>query len=454
MKRQPGSRPGYAPFFLTSVLLALACSKEDEPAPVVVRLDAGQEGDAWTQAPAPVEVTLLGLQDGVSSQLARGPFPAERLDLGVLAAGSAWAFRAELRDAAGALVLRGVSPPLGGSVLAGRELPVHCGRVGAFSRPTAGLTSGWRRPALALALDRYLLVAGERLGDDGVSSELYDLAALIPLVGGSPLPRTPRTAAASRSGRALLIDDGGATLLDLSTGESATVVPDLAGDAAGGLVVEDGDGGAFVVGAARSSGSPTGTVLRLDARGTLTRLALQQPRLGAAAAWVDGAGLVVAGGGVEASVELLSPGASAFVATGLLLPATLGAALAPLSAAELVLLGGLAPDQTPRAPVQLSLSCAAGCPAPAPLPFSFEVSNGRSHAVGVGKALVLGDRATGLVTALIEATTEGPRLTEIPLRAPRRDASSLRLPDGRVAVLGGVDEAGAPVRSVELFTPP
>jgi hypothetical protein len=131
-----------------------------------------------------------------------------------------------------------------------------------------------------------------------------------------------------------------------------------------------------------------------------------------------------------------------------------GAALAPLSASELVLLGGVIKDPSPAPARRLSLACAAGCPAPAPLPFSFEAREGRGYAVGAGKALALGEGATGLVAVLVEATTDEPRFTEIPLRAPRREASSLRLPDGRVVVLGGVDGAGAPVRSVELFTPP
>jgi hypothetical protein len=454
MTRQPGFLPGHAPLLLiTSALLALACGEDDPAAPVTFLLGPGQELDALSLPPAPAEVTLLGVKDGAASTLLRSALPAERLALDALPSEGTWTFRAELRDATGTLLLRGQTPPLSSGLLAGSTVPIHCGRIGAFSRPSAGLSAGWRRPALALALDRYLLVAGESV-EEGAPTELYDLAALLPLVASAPLPRAPRTAAASRSGRVLLIDDKGATILDLSTGSVVEVTAELAGDASGGQVIDDGDGGTFVVGATRAEGDLTGTVLHLDRQGTLVRLALQQPRRGAAAAWVEGAGLVVAGGDAEASVEVLPPGSSAFVATGLLLPAVAGAALAPLSASELVLLGGVIKDPSPAPARRLSLACAAGCPAPAPLPFSFEAREGRGYAVGAGKALALGEGATGLVAVLVEATTDEPRFTEIPLRAPRREASSLRLPDGRVVVLGGVDGAGAPVRSVELFTPP
>jgi hypothetical protein len=453
MTRQPGFLPGHAPLLLiTSALLALGCG-DDPAAPVTFLLGSGQEIDALNQPPVPIEVTLLGVKDGSASALLRSALPAERLVLDALSSEGTWTFRAELRDAAGTLLLRGQTPPLSSGLLAGSTVPIHCGRVSAFSRPSAGLSAGWTRPALALALDRYLLVAGESV-EEGTPTELYDLAALLPLVASAPLPRAPRTTAASRSGWVLLINDKGATTLDLSTGAVVEITAELAGDASGGQVIDDGDGGSFVVGATRAEGEPTGTVLHLDWQGTLARLELQQPRRGAAAAWVEGAGLVVAGGDAEASVEVLPPGSSTFVATGLLLPAVTGAALAPLSPSELVLLGGVTPDPSPAPARRLSLACAAGCLAPAPLPFSFEAQEGRGYALGAGKALTLGEGATGLVAVLVETTTDGPQFTEIPLRAPRREASSLRLPDGRVVVLGGVDDTGAPVRSIELFTPP
>jgi hypothetical protein len=263
MTRQPGFLPGHAPLLLiTSALLALGCG-DDPAAPVTFLLGSGQEIDALNQPPVPIEVTLLGVKDGSASALLRSALPAERLVLDALSSEGTWTFRAELRDAAGTLLLRGQTPPLSSGLLAGSTVPIHCGRVSAFSRPSAGLSAGWTRPALALALDRYLLVAGESV-EEGTPTELYDLAALLPLVASAPLPRAPRTTAASRSGWVLLINDKGATTLDLSTGAVVEITAELAGDASGGQVIDDGDGGSFVGGrhprrgGAHRDGAPPG----------------------------------------------------------------------------------------------------------------------------------------------------------------------------------------------------
>ena len=357
---------GCARLFLTSVLLGVACNNEPASTAVTLTLDPGLEAETWSAAPTPAEVVVLGVRNGSSTQLARASWPVSSLDLGELPEGSAWSFRVELRDASGALALLGLSPPLAPSLIAGREVPVHCGRVGTFSRVASGLNAGWASPALALVADRYVFVGGKSAGSSAAPSELYDLAALAPLLGQAALPRVPRHALASRSGMLVLLDETGGTALDLTTGASSEIDASLLGDASGGVTLGDGDGGAFLVGATRSDGAATGTVLHLDASGKLTRLALGVPRRRAAATRVEGLGLVIAGGEAEASVEILPGGAGAFVSTGLLLPSIAGAALAPLSSSEALLLGGAGPDQTPAQPIRFSLECSGGCPAPTP----------------------------------------------------------------------------------------
>jgi hypothetical protein len=42
----------------------------------------------------------------------------------------------------------------------------------------------------------------------------------------------------------------------------------------------------------------------------------------------------------------------------------------------------------------------------------------------------------------------------VPLVVPRTNAVALALPNGQILIAGGVDAAGAPVGTLELFTPP
>jgi hypothetical protein len=90
------------------------------------------------------------------------------------------------------------------------------------------------------------------------------------------------------------------------------------GDVSGGLAIESESAAAFVVGATRPSGPSTG-VLVVDANGLFSAANLTTPRAGAAAAWVPGVGLAVAGGsasgaGVEVVGEDLSVKSLAFPA--------------------------------------------------------------------------------------------------------------------------------------------
>jgi hypothetical protein len=117
----------------------------------------------------------------------------------------------------------------------------------------------------------------------------------------------------------------------------------------------------------------------------------------------------------------------------------------------MMLLGGKDQDGAPRPSVRLSLGCTSGCPAPAPLGDQLPFAASRGYPLGNGKALVLGETDAGTEAALL-SPADPPR--KIPLRVPRRGAASIELPDKRILVVGGMDGAGAPVTSIEVFLPP
>ena len=98
----------------------------------------------------------------------------------------------------------------------------------------------------------------------------------------------------------------------------------------GGRSIVASDGSVYVVGATRGD-PPTAAVVHVAADGVLTSATLSAARRGAAAAWVEGRGLVVVAGNASAAgVELLADGAKAFVPLAFTADATVGAAVVAL----------------------------------------------------------------------------------------------------------------------------
>jgi hypothetical protein len=58
-----------------------------------------------------------------------------------------------------------------------------------------------------------------------------------------------------------------------------------------------------------------------------------------------------------------------------------------------------------------------------------------------------------LADAEILDPTTLAHVTTIPLVVPRTGAIALTLPNDQILVAGGVDAAGAPIGTIELFTP-
>ncbi len=64
-------------------------------------------------------------------------------------------------------------------------------------------------------------------------------------------------------------------------------------------------------------------------------------------------------------------------------------------------------------------------------------------------------RGGGVATTaeIYDATTFAPRSATAPLVVPRTGATAMALPNGQVLVVGGDDATGAPIATIELFTP-
>lgn len=437
----------------------MACSSEPT---VTLAVVGGLEEDVWTAAPAvtEVEVTAVDFEGEVVGSVRVAP--GASFDLGALPAESPLHIEVTGRTADGLTVVRGRSVSVALAGLTG-ELPVFAQRIDGFSR-MADLARAHDGGAAGVLAERYLFSTGGSSveGDEGPGdpreSDSLDMLGLVPAVGGV-LPLAAESLVA-RSTDMLLFGSTGAALVDFDAGASSELVLPAGlssfGELAGGLVVDASDGRSFVIAGARPD-APRAAVLEIGATGALVARSLVAPRAGAAAAWIEGVGLVVAGGSDTApGVEVLGLEATAFTTLPYPPDATRGAALVPTGATgEAALVGGALPDGSAPPVRRLALacsSCEAVVVAGASLP---PLTRGRAFALPSGDLLALGDEPSppGLMRVFRVVIAGAGEALELPLRVPRSGASPLASPNGTLAILGGRTADGAPALAVESFFP-
>jgi len=202
-------------------------------------------------------------------------------------------------------------------------------------------------------------------------------------------------------------------------------------DIAGGLTVLADDGTEYVVGATRTTVPATAAILVVSTSQTLSWAALNTPRLGAAAGWVTGRGLVVAGGSStlnSAGAELL--GADAVIAGPLPYPTdpTTGGGIDALDSAHALYVAGSSAHV-------IDFTCTSACTEaawtatlPAALTFAqvFDIDS--------SSVFVVGEEAGGASHAFELSSSLAQ---EIPFKLARNHARAVRTPMGPIAVVGG-----------------
>lgn len=457
------------PFCALLATLVAACGpEEDEVTPASLNLSTGHETDTWSEAPAVTEVTVEATAlDGTVETFTTVEPPAGDDALVIsLDGASPGSFRVEGRDGEGEVQVRGqtavVNPELGGSV------PVFAARVGRFSRPPWGLFEGQGvglRPPVAMLADRYVMVTGAHYGESAARLDGYDLRAWS--ISAPSLLPCPAAGCSIRSlavmGATFVValgDDWGAWA-DYSCGSQCTgdvALPnglDAFADVAGGDSTLAPDGSAYIVGATRPEAA-TSAIMQLNIAGWEVAHHLTTPRVGAAATWVEGRGLLVVGGSSEGAgaelleptpVEVEDPEPAAVVDLPYPADPTAGAALVAFDARRVVRVGGLIGDAYAPS-VVYDLDCTESC-APAPLWEPVELADVDAFRVG-DALLVVGTNADGF--------TEARRVTEdgidvVALREPRRGGSAVQTPLGQVVVIGGELEDGSEALVLELYQP-
>lgn len=439
----------------------LGCSSD--PPVLSIEIITGHETDTFSQSPAVARVDITAsAAEGDLSLSASAP-PGGTFDFGDVPSDRLLSFEATGVDAAGSVVVRGRS--ISGIYLAGVAggvIPVFVQRVNQWARPPGGLARAHvGAPAVVLA-ERYLMTTGGLTASSAEgsaepkTSDFYDLFGY----GGAVGPAMPRAARSmvARTSAVLLVDDAGASWVDFDTGTYDDVaLPAGLGsfaDVSGGSTVESSDGRSFIVGATRRGGTPTTAVLEVKADGSLALLSLGQARRGAAAAWLEGTGLVVAGGSAEGpGVEVFATGAAGFTARDFPPDATEGAGAVIVDPARIALVGGILAGAAATTRL-LAPGCAAMC-APdevpdATLPAAIEQVT--AFSLGGGRAVALGDEPSGLMRAFVVGLVT-PSVEETPLREPRSGASVVAAPNGTLAIVGGLLGDGSPALTIEMLFP-
>ena len=402
-------------------------------------LTTGGEGDALTRAPAPttLAVDLVDAQGKVTS-LGVVSLPATTVSLPDQSTSAIGIVRVTGADAAGATRVFGESLPVEFSGLAGGSVTIFIQRTGELARLPGALPDGREAPLLGLVAGRYVLVAGGSDSGQAKTTALYDLLSWATLPSPPTHPRAPRSLAAFVT-RVLAIDDQGASAFDLTDSSASEVTAPGGGsfaEVAGGATIYPPDGSAYVVGATRTAGMPTARVLKIDATGAFSFLALGSPRLGATAAWVPGRGLYVGGGNATApGAEMIAAGATASVALPFPSDASVGAGSVALDASHVLVAGGVRSDGSDAGTRLFDLGCATACmPQAWPAPLASPLPGASVFVLPGAAALVVGDDAAGLTHVV---RLDAKSATEISLKAGRKHARGILLPTGQIAVAGG-----------------
>lgn len=412
-------------------MVLVACSSTPT---ATFTLTTGEEADALTRSPAPTTLVVQALDtDGNAQELARTALPTEELSLGDKSRTDVGALRVLALDPAGKTLLRGETLYVQFGAIENAPLDVFIQRTGELAR-MPGSTVALDAPRLGLTVARYVVAAS------GTSLALYDLLLLKSLTSVPALPRPARSLVTFGTA-AIVIDEAGATTVDLST-SAATDLPAPTGitfaEIAGGTTVALADGSAYVVGGTRTTGGPSARVLVFGKDGTVSAATLATPREGACATWVEGRGLVIVGGSATGvGAEVLAPGAVQSAPLAYAPDAVRGCGASALDASHVLVAGGVGStaDVGGAAPARVvDLACASSC-APAVWPGAMPLVRAESFTLAQDAVLVAGDDATG-ASRVFRATAAGTK--EVPVKAARKNARLVALPiKGTVAIVGG-----------------
>ncbi len=410
-----------------TVLVGLAAGCSTTPTGTI-QLDLGGETGVFTRDPAPTTLTIdLVDSSGGRKGLFTGGI-ADSIKLADVDQSAEGYVDLSAADAAGVVRVRGRSLPFTFGAIADATFDLFVQRTGELAR-IPGDVDAREAPLTTVVTGRYVMIAGGT-----ADTTLYDVLVWGALGTPPNLPRVPKTLAVSGT-RALVVDDAGATSYDLSGSTSTIVTPPTGGalsEILGGDTVYANDGTAYVIGATRPTGDSTSRVLKVATDGTLSFVSLSAPRVGAAAVWVEGRGVVVIGGSSTApGVEILGAGGTSAAALAY------GPIKDPVLSAAAIDGGHVIAG---AAPALYDLTCVSACKAvPWTEPSVMFVHADYFPLPGLTTdILTVGWDAQG-DTHVFRVTEK--TATDVPLKVARKRARGVAMPNGAIGVFGGALQA-------------
>lgn len=456
---QPAAKMVY-----TSALAALVAACSSEGRVVNIDITVGHETGAMTVDPPVENVVVKGVpcaSCAADDIQAEAP-PGGTLDFGEVDETAAYTFEVTGFDASNNPVLRGRS--LGGIVLgeiASDTFSVFVERLGGWSRPPGSIGRTHIEAPTVTVGERYLFLTGGKGGADAPQIEEYDLLSWAGIQGTETFPFAALTLWSDVSAVLALGSPNTDEAVQLDAdGFFAPALPaDLTsfGEVAGGSVVASSDR-VFIVGATRPD-SPTDAVLDIDLtnENAVTVRRLNSPRAGAAAAWLADVGLVIIGGSDTApGVEVLGESAEKFAIRDFPPDPTVGAAATRGSVETLLLVAGGTTGNSPATTRAFDPRCTSACAAEdlPDLTLPIAVRRTTAYFAATGKLVVVGDETaeSGLTRTFLLDDLKNT-VVEMPLREPRKGASTVAAPNGTLALWGGSHPDGSDALTLEMFFP-
>jgi hypothetical protein len=438
---------------------ATGCNSVDNGS---IQIITDEDAGTFTEAPVPTELQVAAVSADASTILATAQLPTSSIDLGTLSESApVVSLNVTGLDATNTRRVFGASLPTQYATLAGQTIPLFVQRTGEFARLPGPLTDSRPSPVLSVIQGEFLLVAGGSSASLAATTQLFDFGAFAAYGAPPTLPAAPQSIAVSGT-VAWLINASGGTYFDFSSSAYGPIAAPAGGsfaDIAGGATVIDATGAQYIVGGTRTSGAATARVLKVDPNdlsntsypyGNATWLTLANPRLGAAATWVDPLGLVVIGGNTSPSGNSVEIANSTFTSTAASLPADLsiGVGAAALDAQHVLLAGGLSTSfQDPGTRV-LDLGCtpsaSASCVTAWTPGLPTVLGTAQTFVFTATDALVVGNE---FISGKTRAFRLGPMTTtEVVTKVPHVNATAVWSPVGSIALFGGAN-------MIESFVP-
>jgi hypothetical protein len=441
---------------------AVGCHSADSG---TIQLITDEEAGTFSESPVPTELQVVAVESAdASTILATAQLPTSTIDLGQLSeTAPVVSLNITGYDSAHDRRVFGACLPVQYDALAGQTIPIFVQRTGEFARLPGPLTDSRQAPVLAVLQGEDLLVAGGSDPSLATTTQLFDFGSFTAFPAPPAPPGGPESIAFTYGTVAWVINGTSASYYyDFSGSYATSTLTAPSGgsfaDVAGGATIFDENGAQYIVGGTRTT-AKSAMVLKVDPNdfsntsypfGNAKWFTLKTSRLGAAATWVVGKGLVVAGGNTSATdpgVEIVDETFDASTPFPSPADESSGLGAATLDGSHVLIAGGVSPSMQDPGVREIDLGCAPSMSQTCTTTwatFPFAIDSAQTFAFTATDALVVGSQVgTGQTYVFRLSPTAA---TEVLTKQPHLQARAVWSPVGSIVLFGGGNQ-------LESFSP-